>query len=279
MCKSGLTFIFWLMLLIVLMGCNHSSSEKVKGHLIIIGGGSPRPAIAMQKFVELAGGPQARIAIIPMASEMYRENGLNYEKEFLALSAKKARAFYILDNQNANSDSTIDSLKSYTGFFFGGGDQNRLVTIFKHTRALQILQQKYKEGAVMGGTSAGAAVMSRVMITGEGNWSVLKKDSTDFDEGFGFISGAIIDQHFTQRERFNRLLSLVIQHRLMGIGIDERTAIWVKPTGKAEVMGECGVVVLDPDEAVYSHSENWLSAKNIRVSIYTFGESFKVNSF
>lgn len=279
MCKSGLNFIFWLILLIVLSGCNNSSSGKVKGHLIIIGGGSPRPVIAMQKFVELAGGTQARIAIIPMASERYRENGQNYQKEFQALGAKKARAFYILDNQSANSDSTIDSLKSYTGFFFGGGDQNRLLTIFKHTRALQLLQQKYKEGAVMSGTSAGAAIMSKIMITGEGNWSVLKKDSTDFDEGFGFISGAIIDQHFTQRERFNRLLSLVIQHRLMGIGIDERTAIWVKPTGEAEVTGECGVVVLNPQVAVYSPSENWLSAKNIHLSIYTSGESFKINSY
>jgi len=279
MCKSRLIFIFWLMVPIILSGCRHSSSDKVEGHLMIIGGGSPRPVIAMQKFVELAGGPQARIGIIPMASEMYRENGQNYQKEFQALGAKKARAFYIIDNQSANSDSTIDSLNSYTGFFFGGGDQNRLVTIFKHSRALQLLQQKYKEGAVLGGTSAGAAIMSKIMITGEGNWSVLKKDSTDFDEGFGFISEVIIDQHFTQRERFNRLLSLVIQHRLMGIGIDERTAIWVKPTGEAEVIGECGVVVLDPHAAAYSHSENWLSAKNIRLSIYTAGESFSIRSY
>lgn len=278
MSKSGWIFILWLIFAFISNGCNDSSTEKIRGHLIIIGGGSPRPALAMQKFVELAGGPQARIAIIPMASEIYRENGQNYQTEFQELGVKKARAFYIQNSQSANSDSTLDSLKSCTGFFFGGGDQNRLVTIFKHTRALQLLQQRYREGAIMGGTSAGAAIMSQIMITGEGNWNVLKKDSTYFDEGFGFISKAIIDQHFTQRERFNRLLTLVIQHRLVGIGIDERTAIWVKPTGEAEVIGECGVVVLDPHAAVYSHSEKWLSAKNIRLSIYTAGESFKINS-
>ncbi len=259
-------------------GCYENSGEKIKGHLIAIGGGSPRPALAMQKFVELAGGESAHIAIIPMASEVYRESGERYEKEFLAMGVKKARAFYIQDRLSANSDSTVDSLRSYSGFFFGGGDQNRLTAIFRHTRALELFQQKYRDGAVMGGTSAGAAILSKIMITGEGNWNVLIEDSTHFDEGFGFISAAIIDQHFTQRERFNRLLSLVIQQRLMGIGVDERTAVWIKPSGEAEVMGECGVVVLDPQAAVYSDVTNWLSAKNIRLSIYIAGERFQIRS-
>ena len=272
--KIGLTFI----LTAIFLGCEGNTNNTVKGHLIIIGGGSPRPAAAMQKFVELAGGRQAKIAIIPMASEFYLENGQDYEKEFRESGVKKAKAFYLLDSLSANADSTVDSLKSYTGFYFGGGDQSRLTTIFRNSRSLALFKQRYAEGAVMGGTSAGAAIMSKIMITGEGNWNVLEKDSVETIEGFGFLPTAIIDQHFVQRNRFNRLLSLVIQYRQLGVGIDEKTAIWVKPDGEAEVMGNSLVLVLNPRQAAYPDSihSNLLTAKNIQLNVYQAGETFQI---
>lgn len=274
----GIIVLFLLTLIVI--GCEGNSTGNIKGHLIIIGGGSPRSAAAMHKFIELAGGRDARIAIIPMASEVYLESGQDYEKEFRESGVKKAKAFYILDSLNANANSTVDSLKLYTGFYFGGGDQSRLTTIFRNSRSLAVFQQKYADGAVMGGTSAGAAIMSKIMITGEGNWNVLEKDSVEAIEGFSFLTTAIIDQHFIQRSRFNRLLSLVIQYQQMGIGIDERTAIWVKPNGEAEVMGDNVVVVLNPWQASYPDpvQSDLLTVRNIQLSIYRSGEIFRINS-
>ena len=132
----------------------------------------------------------------------------------------------------------------------------------------------------MGGTSAKAAIMSQIMITGDGNWSVLERDSVEISDGFGFLPTAIIEKHFIQRSRFNRLLSLVIQYQQMGIGIDERTAIWVKPNGEAEVMGDNVVVVLNPCQASYPDSvqSDLLTVRNIQLSIYHSGEIFRINA-
>ena len=271
---------FFCLLFSIVIGCEGQSTGNIKGHLIIIGGGNPRPDTIMQKFIDLAGGRDARIAIIPMASEVYLESGEELEKEFLERGVKKVRVFYILDSLGANADSTIDSLNTYTGFYFGGGDQSRLTTIFRRSRSLALFHQKYADGAVVGGTSAGAAIMSKIMITGEGSWNVLERDSVDAIEGFGFLTTAIIDQHFVERSRFNRLLALVIQHRQMGIGIDEQTAIWVKPNGEAKVMGNRVVLVLNPRQAIYPDSvqSNLLIARNIQLNVYHAGDIFQINS-
>ncbi|RQW04506.1 MAG: hypothetical protein EH225_05855, partial [Calditrichaeota bacterium] len=148
-----------ILAIIFLGGCEQNSVHTTKGHLIIIGGGS-RPEIIMRKFVDLAGGSEARIAIIPMASEYYQEGGKRTEKEFIELGVEEARAFYIPDSLQACSDSTLTALESYTGYFFGGGNQNRLTEIFNGTLAHELFHRRYSEGAVLGGTSAGAAIMS-----------------------------------------------------------------------------------------------------------------------
>lgn len=162
--KLTLPVLFGLFLLL------HCQSEitGTNGHLIIIGGG-PRPAGIMRKFIELAGDSIAKIAVIPMASEIFRVKGPKYEKEFLELGVKTASSFYITNRSQANEDSIINTLNEYTGFFFGGGNQNRLTEIFLNTRSLKLLQKKYRNGAVIGSTSAGASFMSQIMITGKGD--------------------------------------------------------------------------------------------------------------
>jgi cyanophycinase len=250
--------------------------REAMGHLIIIGGGSPRPTEIMQKFVELAGGSNAIIGVIPMASEIPRERGDAFLSEFQGYGAGEVHIFYIRDSLQANADSTVNALSRCTGFFFGGGDQNRLTHIFNETRSMQVFHRRYLEGAVVGGTSAGAAIMSEIMITGGGNWTVLSTDSVDYMMGFGFLKNAIIDQHFIERNRFNRLLSMVIQHRLPGIGIDRLTAVWVKPGGEMEVMGERVVLVLQPSPDSFSKdsAETPLTASDIRLDVYKAGDIF-----
>jgi len=270
-------FVLFIMLLFAFWGCSRQTDDSVKGNLIIIGGGK-RPAVVMEKFLELAGGQQARIAVIPMASEYYLESGQDYEKELHGMGVAEVKAFYILDSTQANSDSVVQALSRYTGFYFGGGDQNRLTKIFLNTRSMELFHRKYREGAVLGGTSAGAAIMSKIMITGDGNWSVIRKDSVIARPGFGFVDRAIIDQHFVKRSRFNRLLALVIQNKVKGVGIDESTALWVKPGGQVEVMGESCVLLLDPSKAAFPEQpyHDLLTAKGLQLSVLHAGDYFKL---
>jgi len=264
------------MICIILIGNCHNSQNTRYGHLLIVGGGFERTPDIMKKFVDLAGGTKARIAIITMASEDYLSAGEYYMMEFKALGAQQAKPFYIRDRSAANSDSVVASLEDFTSFFFGGGDQNRLTKIFLYSEALKVMHRKYHSGSVLGGTSAGAAIMSKIMLNGEGNWTILKKDSVNYAEGFGFITGAIIDQHFVERQRFTRLLAACIEQQLTGIGIDRETAIWVKPNREIEVFGKGVVTVIRTEQADFPPvtPEGVLSARNLSLDIYRAGDRF-----
>jgi len=257
------------------VGYRQRESDEIKGHLIIIGGGKP-PAAVIQKFIDLAGGPKAKIAVIPMASSEPKKSGKSLEEEFLELGVGKAKSYYIQDSFQANADPVLDRLSNASGIYFSGGDQNRLTEIFCDTRCMELFHRMYKDGAVIGGNSAGAAIMSEVMITGEGNWEVLKADSVVTTRGFGFIKRAIIDQHFVARNRFNRLLAVSIQKRKMGIGIDENAAIWVKPGRQVEVLGEGTVLLIDPAEADFpvDTRRHLLGVKGLRLSVLHAGDRF-----
>ncbi len=266
--------IFWLILLsLTLLFCTQQQPEPTKGNLLIIGGGK-RPDYVMKKFVDLAGGPEARIAIIPTASSYYLESGKRYKETFLELGAAEAASFNILTTEIANSDSIAEALKSYDGFFFGGGNQNKLTEFMLGTRALQIIKDAHANGAAIGGTSAGAAIMSDIMITGDGNWEIAVRDSVVTTQGFGFVQNTVIDQHFFARRRFNRLLAVCVQNRVNGLGIDESTAIWVKPDNTMEVIGESIVIALDTQQARWPEkSDSLLTARDLRLGIYKHGDT------
>jgi cyanophycinase len=153
------------------------------------------------------------------------------------------------------------------------------------TPLLRKLKQLYLDGAVIGGTSAGAAIMSAMMITGKEHlsrdtnnaYSFIRGGNIETAEGLGFIHDAIVDQHFIRRKRHNRLLSLVLEHPgLLGIGIDEGTAIVVTPTRKFEVVGEGTVMVFDARRArnISTDKNQNLSAANITMHLLGAGDSF-----
>lgn len=247
-----------------------------QGHLIIIGGG-PRPESVMKKFVELAGKDSARIVIIPMASEFYRESGENYVEEFKKLGVNRVLPLYVLSREEANLDTIAAALKNASGIFFGGGDQNRLTRLFLDTKAFDAIHAVYRRGGVIGGTSAGAAIMSELMITGDGNWEYLCKDSVKVSRGFGFVKNVVIDQHFVRRNRLNRLIAVCIQNRVSGIGIDESTAIWVKPDFHAEVLGNFSIVLLNLQQAIITKTASGLlTARKIRLDILKAGDVFSL---
>jgi cyanophycinase len=131
----------------------------------------------------------------------------------------------------------LKQLAEATGVFFGGGDQARIMDVLADTELLAAVRKRHADGVVFGGTSAGAAIMSRIMITGDGDFTTIDAKKVDVREGLGLVPGVIVDQHFLQRSRENRLFGLVLAHPdQLGVGIDEDAAILVSKQ-TAEVVG------------------------------------------
>jgi cyanophycinase len=264
-----------------------SPKTKIKGQLVIIGGGD-RTVEIMRTIVDLAGGTRASFIVIPNASSDPVGTGIFQVQEFRELGVSKVELLFTR-RENADQDSVLAKLKGVTGVFFSGGDQNRLTRDLLNTRLIARLHEIYEKGGIISGTSAGAAVMSKIMITGD---EAFNTDSTESfvkiqehniiaTEGFGFIDRAIIDQHFVKRKRHNRLISLVLENPdQLGIGIDESTAIVVKPDETFMVMGENSVIVYDASKAdnIHIDTQNNLGANNLRLHVLTAGQIFNLRT-
>lgn len=226
-----------------------------RGQLLIIGGGD-RGAAIMQLFGCLAGGAQGRVLAFPQASER-PEAGPEILAELQALGIGRVTLAEV-DHGSADTEAAASLATGITGVYFGGGDQSRLMAVLRGTRLEAALHRAYRDGAVMAGTSAGAAVMSRTMITGDErrpytkdeNWQTIEADNVVTAEGLGLLEDAVVDQHFVRRRRHNRLISVVLERpQLLGIAIDEETAVWVKPDRTFDVVGDGAVLVLDGSRA------------------------------
>jgi cyanophycinase len=256
-----------------------------KGTLVIVGGGDTPPEVD-RRFVELAGGPgRARIALLPMALRNNDEEAREVTVDLERLGAKVE--LVNMSARGARFASTAKRLGTFTGFWFLGGDQSRLSGILVDSPALDAIVRRYQEGAVVGGTSAGAAVMSGVMLTGRYRVEQPPGDVEMFNigrgmkevaKGFDFIKGAIIDQHFDTRARYNRLLSAVLDHpQLLGVGIDEQTALIVRPDGLWEVQGRYYVKIFDARSARIVDDEGPMArASDIRMHVLPAGSTFDV---
>ncbi|MFN2565553.1 MAG: cyanophycinase [Gemmatimonadaceae bacterium] len=267
-----------------------AGTTTVRGSLVIVGGG-PRPAEVMERFVSLAGGPgRARVVVFPMATASAAEVGPGQAREFQQLGAS---AWSLdLSREQAMQDSVARSLDSATGIWFSGGDQNRIMTVLRGTPVAAAIRARYAAGAVVGGTSAGAAIMTTPMITGDErrpggdrpdtsqNWLTIASDNVVTAEGLGLLEGAIVDQHFVRRRRHNRLMSLVIEHpNCVGVGIDEATALVVEPNGWWSVVGRSAVVIYDARRGeVTQRGRVVLGARDVRVHILPPGGRFDPRS-
>jgi len=245
----GILFSFWSSPLYAI--------RKTEGYLFIIGGGA-RSEQMMKKFVELSlRTPEKKTIVFPMASSVPEESGQSMVEELKTLGILDVE-YHILSREQALAAENVKLLANAGSIYFTGGDQSRLTQALVDTPIHQKLLEIYKTGGVIGGTSAGAAVMSKMMITGDEKRQVeedrafdkILADNIVFTPGFGFMTTAIIDQHFVARKRHNRLISLVAEHpEFLGIGIDESTAIIVKPDETFEVIGKQSVIVYDATKA------------------------------
>lgn len=204
--------------------------------LVIVGGGN-LPAEISRTFIDLAGGAQSNIVIIPTASQRAdRPDQGESEKLWKERGAGTVTRLHTRSRDEADQASFVAPLKSATGVWFSGGSQSRITDAYLGTRVEVELNALLKRGGVIGGSSAGAAIMSGIMITG-GN--PVAKTS----EGFGFLPNVVVDQHFLRRNRVNRLLGVLHRHPgLVGIGIDEGTAL-VRTGDELRVVGQSYVTV------------------------------------
>jgi cyanophycinase len=259
-------------------------TPPVRGTLQIVGGG-PQPPALVQHFVELAGGVnRANILVFAQASAAGERSGEAKAADFRELGAQ-ARNVWIIREQ-ADADSIVALLANATGIWFGGGDQNRLARVLRGTRVERAIRERYAAGAVVGGTSAGAAVLSAIMITGSErrpggarrdttqDWITIDRDNVVTDTGFALIPGAIVDQHFVRRRRHNRLISLVLEREPhLGVGIDESTALVVHPDGRWTVEGASVAVIYDA-RAGRRTASGTLGATDVRMHVLPAGSTF-----
>ena len=276
------------MMIILVIFTNVSIAEihiepNKRGTLIIVGGGDT-PYTIQKRFIELAGGAgKARIAIFQMASTGDDEEADEVLAEFKLLGAESV--ILNLDRSQAESEAMDVMLSGFTGYWFLGGDQNLLAASLLGTRALRRIEYRYERGAVVGGTSAGASVMTATMLTGERRAAsgrinedpnAVAMRSTEVAFGFGLLPGAIVDQHFSRRSRDNRLVSAVLDHpQLLGVGIDEETALIVRPDGRWEVLGNGHVKIYDARRAyIVNQAEDAVGASGIRMHVLPRGSRF-----
>ncbi len=220
-----------------------------RGHLIIIGGGEDRTndKQILSRFVELSGGPQACIVVITAASKATDELWEVYDRAFGDLGVRRRLHLRIDSRQDANDAQSVRILDDADGIFMTGGDQKRLLALIGGTALDAAMHRALKlRCACVGGTSAGASAMSGHMLA-QGRADLQpKKGEVSLGAGLGFLHRVVIDQHFSERQRLGRLLSVVAQNPyLQGIGIDEDTALVVERGVGIEVLGEGAVTVVD----------------------------------
>ena len=219
------------------------------GHLVIIGGHEDRTndMQILTRFVELAGGKDAKIVVISAASTVADEMWRTYDRAFGDLGVANRVHLDLQSRHEANDEEHIRDMLDATGIFMTGGDQKRLLAIIGGTALDAEMHAALKlRGAVIGGTSAGASAMSGHMLAQGRAELHPEKGSVSLGAGLGFLHKVVIDQHFSERQRLSRLLSIVAQNPyLQGIGIDEDTALVIERGVGIEVLGEGAVTVVD----------------------------------
>lgn len=287
MIRNGIVL---LSIFFIAISCSQKSqtekelSETDKhGKLFIIGGGK-KPEQMLQNLAHISGvDSSGYVIILPMSSSVPDTSGYYMRKDFNEVNVIKTFV-YNLQHEDQMTKTKLDSIRNAALIYITGGNQNTFMEIASGTPLVQAIRYAYKKGATIAGTSAGAAVMSQEMITGDefkhpeytGNFRTIEANNMEIDTGLGLIKNAIIDQHFIQRMRMNRLITVILEHpSKVGIGIDESTAILVD-NNTAEIYGIGQVVVIRNKEGETRVKNGLLGANNLNLSIYLPGESFKI---
>ncbi len=260
-------------------------SGTSRGFIIPIGGAEEKlnnPEI-LDRFVDLCGGVDSRIGIIPTASEL-EDTGRNYEKLFRKIGVKHARVLPFITRDDCQNGVDVDYLEKCDGVFMTGGNQLRLSTTLGGTRVAQTIRRRNAEGMHVAGTSAGAAFRPEHMIAGGMEGSTPSPDMVTMAPGLGLTNAFIIDQHFRQRDRLGRLLTALAYNPFaVGIGLDEDTAAFIRAGDQLEVVGSGGITVIDPTDLSYSSMDRALRGEpvsliDVKLHILVSGGCFDIAS-
>ena len=222
-------------------------AERRPGAIMAIGGAEDKldDKIILSTFVQLAGGRAARIAVVPTASSI-EAAGERYKAIFLGLGAEQAEVVFLADRHAAAADAPVEALHDATGIFLTGGNQLRLAAIVGGTPVMKEVRRRNAEGAIVAGTSAGASILSSHMVAFGASGPTPRQRMAHMVAGFGLVPDVIVDQHFRQRDRIGRLLTLVAANPgLLGLGVDEDTAALFDHDGSLEVVGRNSITIVD----------------------------------
>ena len=268
-----------LFLSLILIISSFLLKAQNKGSLFIIGGGN-RSDELMQKMLQTADLKSTDyIVVLPMASEVPDVGFETLSKQLKKLDNRTVRNFNFAKH-DVNDKKWIDSLANAKLIYILGGDQSRFMNVVLNTPVFDAIHKAYKSGSVIAGTSAGAAVMSKYMITGKQLLDTVYKETfnklwnknIEFSKGMGLLENTIIDQHFLKRNRYNRLISALAAHpNMVGVGIDESTAIIVHGS-KATVTGESQVIRIANPQNLKSTDKGLLKFSKAEFGIFTTGD-------
>lgn len=225
-----------------------------RGWIVAIGGAEDKeqkPTI-LKRFVKLCGGSEAVIAVIPTASRL-EDTGEGYEQIFSDLGADKVTTLDFDTRRDASESNRLQRLSEASGIFFTGGNQLRIATILGGTPIARLIRERNARGVPVGGTSAGASILSNHMIASGNEGGLPTAGSVQLSPGLGLTNRFVIDQHFRQRDRLGRLLAaLAYNPYMVGLGLDEDTAAFISPDNTVEVEGSGCVTVVDTSELQFS---------------------------
>lgn len=256
-----------------------------RGWIIPIGGAEEKedaPQI-LSRFVELCGGDEANIVVIPSASQL-RDTGPRYVRLFRELGAQAVESIDFDTRRDCEEVGRLSRLREASGIFLTGGNQLRLTTLLGGTQVSRLIRSQNAAGVHVAGTSAGAAVLSEHMIAFGEEGGSPRAGSVRLAPGFGLTNRFIIDQHFRQRDRLGRLTTaLAFNPFAIGIGLDEDTAAFIGPDNDLEVVGSGSVTVVDAHGLQFSSMDQAdegqpLCVLGLQVHVLTAGASFNLHT-
>ena len=257
--------------------------SEARGKLVVIGGAEDKEGdcVILKEFVRLAKGNKAHVVVMTVATDHPQEVGAEYKKVFKRLGVADVKVVDVSSREDTESTKAMSAIEEATGIFFTGGDQLHIPALLGGTEMDRIIKERVGKGLVLGGTSAGAAMMSNSMMLGGESETNPRFGSVEIGPGMDFLMGTLIDTHFSQRGRHGRLLTATAHYpQDMGIGIDEDTAL-VVAGNEFEVMGSGAVTVIDAGGITHTNlhelqKNEGLELHNVRVHVLPSGARFSL---
>jgi cyanophycinase len=259
--------------------------DKQRGWIVPVGGAEEKEGRAeiLRRFLSLCGGADARIAIIPTASQL-ESTGRRYESVFKELGARDATALQYKAREDAAREDWLETLEQSSGVFLTGGNQLRISTVLGGTPVAKTIRRMNARGVTVGGTSAGAAILSEHMIAYGSEGATPRAGMSTLAPGLGMTNRVVIDQHFRQRDRLGRLLTALAYNPFaVGLGLDEDTAAFIDPDDTIHVLGAGAITIVDVSALEHSSIASAevgdpVCMTNIRIHLLPSGGSFNLHT-